>query len=293
VPGRAWEKSAIAELLGFGSNVVGISLLGFLNRRAGELIIGVTLGAVPLGLYSVAMRILNLCLDVLVINVQKVALPVFSRVADDPRRLSRANHWATEATTFTAFPGFTLLALFGGDLAPLVFGAQWDRVGPLMSVLALMGPAQSIALFSNSMMLATGRARMALQWTAATAVLNVTGFAVGSLFGVVTVAALYVSLSWVLLLVGLYLVRHVSTVTLRDQLLTMGVPLVGCLAMAGLVVLLRALTDFSPIVDLLVGAPLALVLYAVVVVPARRELVRGLLERLRSKRRPQPVVTEG
>jgi O-antigen/teichoic acid export membrane protein len=239
------------------------------------------------------MRILNLCLDVLVINVQKVALPVFSRVADDPRRLSRAYLWATEATTFTAFPGFTLLALFGGDLAPLVFGAQWDRVGPLMSVLALMGPAQSIALFSNSMMLATGRARMALQWTAATAVLNVTGFAVGSLFGVVTVAALYVSLSWVLLLVGLYLVRHVSTVTLRDQLLTMGVPFVGCLAMAGLVVLLRALTDFSPIVDLLVGAPSALVLYAVVVVPARRELVRGLLERLRSKRRPQPVVTEG
>lgn len=290
IPGRAWERSAVMELMGFGADVVGISVLSFVNRRAGELIIGVVLGPVALGLFSVGMKILTLSLDILVSNVQKVALPVFSRVADTSSRLSSAYLRATGFTTLLAFPGFALLGLFGNQLTPIIFGEQWVSAGPLMSILAFIGPVQSIAVFNNSIMLATGDSRLALRWTAVTAVVNTVGFAASASFGIRAVAAVYVGLNWLLLPVGLYLVRRVSAVTLRDQLRTLSVPLAGCLAMVAVVGCLELFTDLDPLTLLLVGGPLSLAAYLAVALPFRLALLKAALAQVLSRRaKPEPA----
>jgi len=281
-PSRHWEWSAIRELMSFGTQVMGISLLTFLNRRSGELLVGVLLGPVALGLYSVAMKILVFGMDLLLWNVQKVALPVFSRVAEQPRRLARAYLRATSVTTFVALPGFTLLGLFGNQLTPLVFGERWLAAGPLMSILALVGPVQSIAIFNNSIMLATGHSARALLWTGLTASLNVVGFAVSAHFGILAVAATYVGIAWVLFPIGLYLVRTVSTVRLVDQVRGAGLPLLGCAAMLVVVVLLRAVASPGPMSLVLVGIPLSVAAYLAVTLPFRRQLVRTALVRIRA-----------
>lgn len=281
-PSRHWEWSAIRELMSFGTQVMGISLLTFLNRRSGELLVGVLLGPVALGLYSVAMKILVFGMDLLLWNVQKVALPVFSRVAEQPRRLARAYLRATSVTTFVALPGFTLLGVFGNQLTPLVFGERWLAAGPLMSILALVGPVQSIAIFNNSIMLATGHSARALLWTGLTASLNVVGFAVSAHFGILAVAATYVGIAWVLFPIGLYLVRTVSTVRLVDQVRGAGLPLLGCAAMLVVVVLLRAVASPGPMSLVLVGIPLSVAAYLAVTLPFRRQLVRTALVRIRA-----------
>jgi len=290
-PGTAWERSAISELLGFGSHVLGISLLGFLNRRAGELIVGITLGPVALGLFAVSMRILSLCVDVLVSNFSKVAFPVFSRVAHDPARLSRAYLRVTEMTTLAAFPCFAILALFGNQLAPVVFGSQWRDAGPTLSILALIGPAQSLALFTNTLMLAMGHSKLALRWTAVQAAAFVVAFLATSVFGITVVVVTYTALSWVLMFVGISLVRRVSTVTFADQVRTLTVPVLGCLAMVPVILALNALTDLGPVAQLAVGGPLALMAYAAVALPARRPLVKELVRQVTGRQRRQPVPT--
>ena len=281
-PSRHWEWGAIRELMSFGTQVMGISLLTFLNRRTGELLVGILLGPIALGLFSVGMKILVFCMDLLVWNVQKVALPVFSRVAEQPRRLARAYLRATAVTTFVALPGFTLLGVFGNQLTPLVFGDKWLAAGPLMSILALVGPVQSIAIFNNSIMLATGHSARALLWTALTAVLNVAGFAVSAHFGIQVVAAVYAGIAWALFPVGLYLVRTVSTVRFLDQVRGAGLPLLGCAAMLAVVVVLRALGVPGPKALVLIGIPLALAAYLAVTLPFRRQLVRSALLRVRA-----------
>ncbi len=290
-PGAAWERAAIAELLGFGSHVLGISLLGFLNRRAGELIIGITLGPVALGFFSVGMRILTLSLDILVANFGKVAVPVFSRVADDGQRLARAYLRVTEVTTLVAFPGFTVMALFGNQLAPVLFGSQWRDAGPILSILSLIGPAQSVAVFTNAIMLALGRSALALRWTAVNAVVFVLVFLGASPFGMIAVAATYTTVSWVLMLIGIHLVRGISLVTFADQVKTLSVPLLGCLVMVPVVIALNLLTELGPVQQLLVGGPLALAAYAAVALPTRLSLLKDFVRQLRG---PQtgPVVTE-
>lgn len=281
-PSRHWEWSAIRELMSFGTQVMGISLLTFLNRRSGELLVGIMLGPVALGLFSVGMKILVFCMDLLLWNVQKVALPVFSRVAEQPRRLARAYLRATMVTTFVALPGFTLLGLFGNQLTPLLFGDKWLAAGPLMSILALVGPVQSVAIFNNSIMLATGHSGRALLWTGLTASLNVVGFAISAHFGIHVVAAVYVGIAWALFPVGLYLVRTVSDVRFVDQVHGAGLPLLGCGAMVLVVGVLHVVGVPRPLPLLFIGVPLALATYLAVTLPFRRQLVKTALVRVRA-----------
>jgi len=291
-PGTAWEWTAITELLGFGSHVLGISLLGFLNRRAGELIVGIVLGPAVLGIFSVSMRILALASDILIANFSKVALPVFSRIADDPARLGRAYLRVTAMTTLVAFPGFAVLALFGNELAPVVFGSQWKDAGPTMSILALTGPATSLALFTNTVMLALGRSKLALRWTAVQAVAVVLGFLVASTYGITAVSVTYTALVWVLMFISLRLVRGITVVTFADQVRTLGVPLLGCLVMVPVTVGLDHAADLSPVLHLVVGGPLALMAYAAVAVPARLALVKDLVRQLTGRHRAEPIPTQ-
>ena len=242
-PSARRDRAAFRELLGFGSHVLGISFLNFVNRRSGELLIGVVLGPVALGLYAVAQRVLHLLLDLLVSNVQRVALPVFSRVADQPTRLAAAYLRATETTTLAAFPAFALMSLLGQELVPAIFGAQWASAGPLMSVLAAAGAVQSIAFFNNSMMLATGHSWLALRWTAVNAIANLAVCAVTVQFGIMAVAIGFTARAWLLLPVGLYLVRRVSIVTVGQQARTLLVPFIGCIAMASVVVTARLIWE--------------------------------------------------
>jgi len=286
MPSRHWERDAVKELMSFGSHVLGISVISFVNRRTGELIIGVVLGPVALGLFSVAMKILTVMLDLLVSNVSKVALPVFSRLADQPARLAEAYLRATRVTTFVAFPGFTLLALFGNQLSVVVFGPQWAAAGPLMSVLALVGPAQSIALFNNSVMLATGHSRLALRWTTTTAALNVAGFILSARFGILVMVIVYAATVCLRLPVGLYLTRRVSAVRLSDQVRTLAVPFAGCISMLVVVTGLRLAKSLSPTAILVVGVPLAAVAYLAVTLPFRRDVVTTATALMRSRRTP-------
>ncbi len=285
-PSAAFEAGALKELVGFGSHILGIQCLNFLNRRSGDLLIGVFLGPVALGLYSVAQRVLHLVLDLLVSSVQRVALPVFSRLADEPARLSAAYLRSTEATTLAAFPCFALLVATGPDLTPVLFGTQWTSAGPVMSVLALAGAAQSIAFFNNSMLLATGNSWLALRWTAASAVANVAVFAGMVQFGIMAVAIGFTAGAWIMLPLGLFLVRRVSEVSLRQQLRTLGIPSLGCIGMVAVVLGGRLIWsgDEQQLGHLIVSSGCAGLVYVCIIGLLRRDIVAAVLGKLQRRR---------
>lgn len=282
-PSRRWTMEAVRELVAFGSHVLGISLLNFVTRRSPEFFIGLILGPVALGLYAVASRMLNLSLDLVGGNVQKVAFPVFSRLAQQPGRLASGYLRAVDVITTVAFPGFTLMALFGPQLTPVVFGAQWVSAGPLMRLLALMGLAQTLGYLSNGLMLATGHSALAVRWTAGRAVATAAVIGATVHLGLYPVATAMAATQWLLLPISLALVRKVSGISLRDQTATMIVPFLGCFTLCALVVPFQRLTNLPHATDLLAAAPVAVVGYLAVLLMVRRDLVAILVSVVRRR----------
>jgi O-antigen/teichoic acid export membrane protein len=284
-PSREWNAEAVRELVGFGSHVLGISLLNFVNRRAGQFLIGLLLGPVALGLYTVATRVMSLCVDLMVASVSKVAFPVFARVAEQPQRLAAGYLRAAELSTAVTFPGFGLLAIFGPQLTPILFGSQWTDAGPLMSILSLFAPAMGITLFGKSLMLASGRSGMALRWTTVQVCITVAVIAGFAHFGLYVLAAALVTRNWLALPLNLYLVRRVAPVSLRAQAMTMVVPILGCAVMAGVALGLMQVTGLGPLADLLTAGPLGLLAYLGVLYMLRRRLFTEILGIVRRRQR--------
>lgn len=178
------------ELISYGVYVVGSSLLTFVNRRSDDLLIGTFLGAVALGYYVVAYRILRVMTELLISVMSTVALPAFSRVESDLPRLRRGFLRALQMASLVTFPAFCWVAAAAPDVIR-VFGDKWIPATSVMRVLALVGIAHTAMYLNASLFKAMGYPKIPLTFNALTATCNFVGFAIAVRWGIVAVASMY------------------------------------------------------------------------------------------------------
>jgi len=139
LPGLPNRRGSVKDLLSFGVGLFGSQLLNYATRNANTFAIGITLGAVPLGLYNRAYQLLNLPLAQLQAPATQVALPTLSRLQDQPERYDRFLIKGQSAllhitTAILALSGAQAVAIFG-----LFLGRQWIPAAPTFQILALAG----------------------------------------------------------------------------------------------------------------------------------------------------------
>jgi len=148
-PGLRISRSDFRELFSFGLNVVGGDVLNFLSANVDRLLIGAYLGAGPLGFYAFGYRILDTGQSMLVNFARKLAFPIFSRLQHDQERLRRAYARVSRALSIVILPGYIGLALVAQEAIVVIFGQRWAASGPVAAVLFLIGPVQTVQLFSR------------------------------------------------------------------------------------------------------------------------------------------------
>jgi PST family polysaccharide transporter len=176
------------ELFAYGINLVGMNFLNFLNQRADDLLIGYFLGPVALGYYAVPYRIMMLLTQLLPGSATQVALPMFSRLQENPERLRQAFYSAGQLTTLISFPIFFGLAVLAPECVPVLLGNKWIPSIPVLQVLSLFGATCAIVYFYGSIIMAMGKPSWAMQISLLNAVLSVVTFMIAVKWGIVAVA---------------------------------------------------------------------------------------------------------
>lgn len=125
----------------FGGGMLGAQLLGAAAYQAHSVVLGATLGASQLGLYSRAQQLINLPLNQLQAPATRVALPVLSRVQDDSAAfLDLLRKGQTVLLHVTAFV-IAVPAAIAPVLLPGVLGDQWTGISGPFRILAVAGIA--------------------------------------------------------------------------------------------------------------------------------------------------------
>jgi O-antigen/teichoic acid export membrane protein len=238
-PGQRVSRTHFRQLLGFGVNVVGSDILNFLSRNVDNLLIGVFLGTLPLGLYSVAYRILTMTQVMLVNVARKIAFPAFARLQHDSERLSKAYLGVTRVGSVGILPGYIGLALIAPELTLTVFGHRWADAGPVASILFLIGPVLTLQAFSGALLNAAGHPNIVLRFRLITTVTSIIGFAIAVRFGILAVAAAFVIRGYLLLPLNLYWVRRYAAIPVRDYLTQMRGVALATVLMAAVMLGLR------------------------------------------------------
>ncbi len=169
-PRLAFSARRFRDLLGFGSSVFAHELVWALSYQIDRLLLGRFAGAGPVGLYTVAQRLVSIVGEVLVVGLQGIVVPVFSRVQHDPEALSRGLFRAHRLIVFIAFPAFAGLALVAPELVPILLGGQWGAAVPVVQASALPALVYALGFSLSNVLTAIGRPGLRLALTTTQAV---------------------------------------------------------------------------------------------------------------------------
>jgi PST family polysaccharide transporter len=236
LPDLSWSATAARRLWSFSSRIMGADLVNYVSGNIDKLLVARFLGATPLGLYSLAFRVLQLTLAVCS-QVGRVVLPTFARLQDDRERLARAFLDVTESVSLALFPAMTLTILLAPIGVPALLGEAWaDAVAPLQLVAAMTIPWILVS-FMGPLTVAVGRADCEFYWSVVTMVAMLVVIPVGLQWGIVGVAASYLIMLSLLNPVRFAIIQRLIPISVRSYLRALA-PASACSVVLGVVWLL-------------------------------------------------------
>ena len=156
-PGLRVSRGSMADLRAWALALMGNDILWFCSRKGDETVVAGGLGAAALGSYSVANKLSTICLEVLTVPIQTVAVPALSRIQTDGNRLAtgivEGSVWGA-ALGWPAFVGLYILAPY---VVPLLFGTQWSVAVPVLQVLCVGGILRVASVMHHPSLLAINR----------------------------------------------------------------------------------------------------------------------------------------
>ena len=190
-PRPLFRWSEVRSVIGFGANLTGFNIFNYFARNADYFIIGVFLGPIPLGYYSLAYGIMLRPRDAVTNVLGRVLFPAFSRMQDDDARLKAAYLRACGAIAFVTFPMMLGLLVVARPFVEVVLGEKWLSVVPLIYVFAPLGMLQSIGSTVGQLFLAKGRADWQFRIGIVRGILIVASFLIGLPWGILGIATSY------------------------------------------------------------------------------------------------------
>lgn len=294
-PGLSVSRADFVRAARFGGQVAGLRAAELSATQLPVLFLGLTLGPVATGLYSLAWRITEMISFLIVVPLRTVAQPAFAAITREGGRAGRL------LADISAFLGLVAFPLFGGLAAvsfPAIlalFGPTWRPAAPVLALLCIAGAYFSIEKIQQALCLAAGRAGELTRIAWGNAVLIAAFSFAAAPFGILAVAAGVVAGYLILWPLRFRLAADVAgapvTALLRPHL----APLICALVMAACVAtLLRAVPALRGDGALAVGIPAGVLVYASLTLVFMPDRLRRLWNALRnpSATSPETPLTE-
>lgn len=284
-PGISFDLRPLSQLLSYSGAVTGTRLVVFGIRNVDNLIVGRMLGAVALGYYGLAYRLMLIPIQRFADVLANVTLPAFARMDDDPLRLGNAFLRAVRVLASVVLPITIGTAVTAPLLVPLLFGDQWEPAVAPVQVLCLSGPALAMSRLNGNLFEATGRAWWTLLVSLASLVVLVPAFLLGVQHGTVGVAVAYTVTAYAGVAPSLWLVRRCTDAAIGRQLVNVVPILLATVTLATTAAATRAvLHDVGGVVVLSGMVVLGGTAYLASLAILDRGLVLETLQHLRIRR---------
>ncbi|MGE3668396.1 MAG: lipopolysaccharide biosynthesis protein [Polyangiaceae bacterium] len=156
-PRLEWDREKLRELLSYGKWLTGVAWLVFVITQGDDIFVSKYLGIVALGIYQYAYRLSNAPATAITHVIGGIAMPMYSRLNDDPEERKAAFIKVMRLTLFLAGPVSVFIFLAVPDLVQHVIGKKWEPTIPLVRILVLGGVVRSFAALAGPVFHATGR----------------------------------------------------------------------------------------------------------------------------------------
>ena len=131
---RLPDIAAIRDLMRFSKGLVGIVLFNMLFMRADVFVLGKLYSAAELGLYAMAVYMIQTPAGFLVNVMNQTLLPALSRVQDDNARMNRILLQTTAATVWLGLPATMFVMFCGHSLLTIAYGQRYGAASAALGI---------------------------------------------------------------------------------------------------------------------------------------------------------------
>lgn len=190
-PKLIFSRGSARDLGTFSSFLVGHRLFYYLHQNADRFLVGRFIGTSALGAYAVAYNLILQPAARIAGPVQRVLIPAFSRLQDEPERIAAL--WARAARLVGAIsiPALAGLVIVAPDFVPVVLGSQWEAAVPVVQLLAWVGMLQAVQAINVDILIARDRTSTLFRYSVAFFFAHLIAFTFGLQWGIVGVAAAF------------------------------------------------------------------------------------------------------
>ncbi|MEZ5972700.1 MAG: lipopolysaccharide biosynthesis protein [Hyphomonadaceae bacterium] len=178
----------LKEHMRFMIDTAAWSMTMFVNRQADTLVVGKFLGAATLGLYNVAVRIMQLPVSILGGSLHSAVYPRFVKLREDNKALRELVLFTTMAQAVFVFPPIAAVATASHAFFTLLLSERWQASGEIFTLLAGTAAIQTVVAINGSLLQAIGRTGTRLRLTIEYAILWTISALVTAQFGIQAVA---------------------------------------------------------------------------------------------------------
>lgn len=196
VPGLPRRGCGVRSMLRFGADVTGFNVINYFSRNLDNILIGKFWGGDALGLYDKAYKIVLFPLTNIRNPINAVALPVLSRLQNEPIRFRRYYGKIVFSLAFISMPIMAFCIVFPEELIRFFLGNQWLDATQVFRLLAVAGYIQSIAGTRGMLLLSCGQSKLYLKLGVLGALITITAFGIGVIWGITGVALSFVIVSY-------------------------------------------------------------------------------------------------
>jgi PST family polysaccharide transporter len=181
----------IGDLIAFGGNLTGFSVINYFARNLDQVLLGRYYGPVAVGLYQKAYDMMLIPLRQINEPVSSIAIPVLSRLADQPERYRRAYFRLLEKILLVTMPMSAFMIMTSDWLVRLVLGEQWIDAGTIFAALGVALFTQPIGNSTGWLFITQNRTHHMFRWGFIGSGIAVASFIIGLPWGALGVALAY------------------------------------------------------------------------------------------------------
>jgi PST family polysaccharide transporter len=187
-PTRPKFNASVWNDVKFGGNITLSNLATFMTTSGDNMIVGLTAGKIALGLYDRSYNLVVQPIGQMMAPLSRVAVPLLSRLAGQANEYRSAYLQMFRMATLLIVPAMLVCISSGTTLINLLLGPRWSAAAPIFSWICVGGLSSGIYSSAAWLFISQDRSRELKLFTAMAAVINVTSFLIGSIWGVVGIA---------------------------------------------------------------------------------------------------------
>ena len=172
----------------FGGNITLSNLAAFVTTSGDNMIVGLTAGKVPLGLYDRSYNLVVQPISQMMAPLNRVAVPLLSRFAGEAEQYRATYLQMFRISTLLTVPAMPVCISNGGAVIGALLGPRWSATAPIFSWISVGG--LTVGLYSSTVWLfiTQNRSPELRLYSALAAAINVASYLIGAFWGVIGIA---------------------------------------------------------------------------------------------------------